>query len=177
MSSQSTLADDDLFGEAAEEMRAEVEDHLDAARSALPDADDVWDAEADNVLGVLNGLRSSLDVGDADDHLRQAKKTFIIGQRAEAFEDADDLEEEIESMTELLDSVRETGELVGELTSAMPQLRGQLQEAEDAAEAAAEEEAEEEEADADADEDEEEEEEEAGAGADEESADEAEADD
>ncbi|MDS0296289.1 DUF5790 family protein [Halogeometricum luteum] len=176
MSSQSTLADDDLFGEAAEEMRAEVEDHLDAARSALPAADDVWDAEADNVLGVLNGLRSSLDVGDADDHLRQAKKTFIIGQRAEAFEDADDLEEEIESMTELLDSVRETGELVGELTSAMPQLRSQLQEAEDASEADAGEE-EEEEADADDEEAEEEEEAEADVDADEESADEAEADD
>lgn len=175
MSSQSKLADDDLFGEAAEEMRADVEEHLDAARNALPAADDVWNAEADNVLGVLNGLRSSLDVGDADDHLRQAKKTFIIGQRAEAFEDADDLEEEIESMTELLDSVREAGELVGELTSTMPQLRSQLQEAEDAAEAAAEdapedeaEEAEEAEAD---------EEEETEADADEESADEAEADD
>ncbi|MDS0297758.1 DUF5790 family protein [Halogeometricum sp. S1BR25-6] len=171
MSSQSTLADDDLFGEAAEEMRAEVEDHLDDARNALPDADDVWDAEADNVLGVLNGLRSSLDVGDADDHLRQAKKTFIVGQRADAFEDADDLEEEIESMTELLDSVREAGELVGELTSTMPQLRSQLQEAEDAAEAAAEED------EAEADDEEEAEEAEADVDADEESADEAEADD
>ncbi|WP_049916943.1 DUF5790 family protein [Halogeometricum pallidum] len=180
MSSQSTLADDDLFGEAAEEMRADVEEHLDAARSALPATDDVWDAEADNVLGVLNGLRSSLDVGDADDHLRQAKKTFIIGQRAEAFEDADDLEEEIESMTELLDSIREAGELVGELTSTMPQLRSQLQEAEDAAEAAAEdadEEETEEVDEAEADADEEEEETEADADADEESADEAEADD
>ncbi|SFR35659.1 DUF5790 family protein [Halogeometricum limi] len=135
MSSQSTLADDDLFGEAAAEMRADVQEHLDAARSSLPDADDVWAAEADNVLGVLNGLRSSLDVGDADEHLRQAKKTFIIGQRAEAFEDADDLEEDIEAVAELLDTVREASELVGELTSTMPQLRGQLQEAEAAAEA------------------------------------------
>lgn len=172
MSSQNTLADDDLFGEAAEEMRADVEEHLDAARSALPETEDVWEAEADNVLGVLNGLRSSLNVGDADDHLRQAKKTFIIGQRADAFEDADDLEEEIESMTELLDSIREAGELVGELTSTMPQLRSQLQEAEDAADAdeASEDEAEEE-ADAGADE-----EDEAEADADD-AADEAEADD
>lgn len=134
MSSQSTLADDDLFGEAAEEMRAEVEDHLASARGALPDADDVWEAEADNVLGVLNGLRSSLDVDGAEEHLRQAKKTFVVGQRAEAFDDADDLEAEIATVEELLETVREAGELVGELTSTMPQLRSQLQEAADAAE-------------------------------------------
>jgi hypothetical protein len=139
MSSQSTLADDDLFGEAAAEMRAEVEEHLDAARASLPDADDVWEAEADNVLGVLNGLRSSLDVGDAEEHLRQAKKTFVVGQRADAFEDADDLEAEIASVAELLETVDDASELVGELTSTMPQLRGQLQEAEDDADADADE--------------------------------------
>ena len=136
MSSQSTLADDDLFGEAAAEMRAEVEEHLDAARTSLPDADDVWEAEADNVLGVLNGLRSSLDVGDAEEHLRQAKKTFVVGQRADAFDDADDLEAEIASAAELLETVDDASELVGELTSTMPQLRSQLQEAADAAESA-----------------------------------------
>jgi hypothetical protein len=136
MSSQSTLADDDLFGEAAAEMRAEVEEHLDAARASLPDAGDVWEAEADNVLGVLNGLRSSLDVGDAEEHLRQAKKTFVVGQRADAFDDADDLEAEIASAAELLETVDDASELVGELTSTMPQLRSQLQEAADAAESA-----------------------------------------
>jgi hypothetical protein len=136
MSSQSTLADDDLFGEAAAEMRAEVEEHLDAARASLPDADDVWETEADNVLGVLNGLRSSLDVGDAEEHLRQAKKTFVVGQRADAFDDADDLEAEIASAAELLETVDDASELVGELTSTMPQLRSQLQEAADAAESA-----------------------------------------
>lgn len=156
MSNQSTLTDDDLFGEAAAEMRTEVEDHLDAARESLPDAEDVWAAEADNVLGVLNGLRSSLDVGDADEHLRQAKKTFIMGQRAEAFEDGDDLEAEIDAVAELLETVREANDLVGELTSAMPQLRSQLQDAEAAD-------------DADSEEDD-------GAEADAESADEAEAD-
>ncbi|WP_363467732.1 DUF5790 family protein [Halogeometricum borinquense] len=151
MSSQSTLADDDLFGEAAEEMRAEVEEHLDAAREELPDADAVWSAEADNILGVLNGLRSSLDVGDAEDNLRQAKKTFIIGQRAEAFDDADDLEEEIASVEELLETLGDAGDLVGELTSTMPQLRSQLQDAEDATDATGSEADTDEESDADAD--------------------------
>ena len=41
--SQSTFNDDDLFGEAAEETRAEVEEHLAAARGELPDPDAVWE--------------------------------------------------------------------------------------------------------------------------------------
>jgi len=100
-----------------------------AARSALPDADAVWETEAENVLGVLNGLRSSLDVGEAEEHLRQAKKWFTMGERADAFEDADDLAAEIEEVEELLELVAEAREQVGELTSTMPELRAGLQEA------------------------------------------------
>jgi hypothetical protein len=40
--SQSTLDDEDLFGEAAQEMRADVEEHLSAARDELPDPDAIW---------------------------------------------------------------------------------------------------------------------------------------
>ena len=139
--SQSKLGDDDLFGEAAEEMRSDVEEHLTAARAALPDTDDVWNAEADNVLGVLNGLGASLDTDDAEEHLRQAKKWYVIGERADAFEDADDLEEAIEDLEDLIEDLEEAGELVSDLTSTMPEIRSALDEAADAAE----------EADADAD--------------------------
>jgi hypothetical protein len=131
MSSQAQLGDDDLFGEAAAEMRADVEEHLAAARAELPDPDDVWETEADNVLGVLNGLKSSLDVGDATDHLRQAKKWYVIGERADAFEDSEDLEAEIETLEELVGTVTEAREQVSELTGVMPQLRGALQDAAD----------------------------------------------
>jgi UDP-N-acetylmuramoylalanine-D-glutamate ligase len=146
MSSQAQLGDDDLFGEAAAEMRADVEEHLDAARAELPAPDEVWETDADNVLGVLNGLKSSLDVGDARDELRQAKKWYVIGSRAEAFDDADDLEESITELEELVETVTEAREQVSELTGAMPQLRSALQDAADATEEAEEaEEAEEEE--------------------------------
>ena len=129
MSNQSTLADDDLFGEAAAEMREEVEDHLDDARTSLPDADAVWDVEADNVLGVLNTLRSALEVGDAAEDLRQAKKTFIVGQRADAFDDPDEIEAEIGELEDLVASVEDAEDLVGELTGTVPGIRSQLQEA------------------------------------------------
>jgi hypothetical protein len=127
--SQSTFDDDELFGEAASEMRAEVEESLAEARAALPDADAVWDAEADNTLGVLNGLRSALDVGDAEDHLRAAKKTYVMGERADAFEDADDLAEAIEEVEELMATITEAHEKVSDLAKTVPELRSALEEA------------------------------------------------
>ncbi|OLZ42019.1 hypothetical protein A6E15_13985 [Natrinema saccharevitans] len=128
--SQATLGDDEeLFGEAANEMREDVESSLADAWSALPDADDVWETDADNVLGALNGLNSALEVGDAEDHLRDAKKWFTMGQRADAFDDADDLEADIEALEDAMTDIAEAGEQVGELTSTIPALRGTLQDA------------------------------------------------
>jgi len=126
--SQTTLGDDELFGEAAAEMRADVEEHLDLARAELPAAEDVWETEADNVLGVLNGLRSALDAGDAEEHLRQAKKWYTMGERADAFEDADDLAAAIEELESLMASIDDAHADVSDLTNAVPELRGALQE-------------------------------------------------
>ena len=151
--SQATFGDDEeLFGEAANEMREDVEASLEEAWDALPSADDVWETDADNVLGVLNGLNSALNAGDAEDHLRDAKKWFTMGQRADAFEDADDLEEEIGDLEEAIEDISDAGEQVGELTSTIPALRGTLEDAGPA-------EDEGEEAESDADEDDEEDEE------------------
>ena len=125
--SQATFEDDDLFGEAATEMRADVEEHIEAARESLPDADDLWETEADNSLGVLNGLKGALDTGDAEEHLRDAKKWYTVGQRADAFEDADDLEAEIEALEELLEKIVEAHAQVSELASTIPELRGALE--------------------------------------------------
>ncbi len=130
--SQATLDDDDLFGEAASEMRADVEESLAAARESLPEADAVWDVDAENTLGVLNGLRTALDVGDAAEHLRDAKKWYTMGERADAFEDAGDLAEEIEAVEDLVADIEEAREGVSDLTSTVPQLRSALEDAGDA---------------------------------------------
>jgi hypothetical protein len=127
--SQTTLDDDDLFGEAASEMRADVEEHLDATRAALPDVADIWDVEADNTLGVLNALRSGVDPGDAEEHLRDAKKWYTMGERADAFEDAGDLEGEIEELEGIVGDLTEAREQVGELTSTIPELKSALESA------------------------------------------------
>ncbi|MFB6297185.1 MAG: DUF5790 family protein [Salinirussus sp.] len=125
--SQSTLDDDELFGEAASEMRADVEASLDRARESLPDSEDVWSLDADNSLGALNALRSALDAGDAESHLRDAKKWYTMGERADAFDDADDLAAEIEAVEELVADIGTAREQVGELTSTIPQLRSALE--------------------------------------------------
>ncbi|KAB7516386.1 hypothetical protein DM867_04485 [Halosegnis rubeus] len=129
--SQSSFDDEELFGEAATEMRAEVEDALAEAWRALPDPDDVWDVDADNTLGVLNALKGALDTGDATEQLREAKKQFVIGQRADAFEDAGDLEAEIEELESLLGDIETAHEEASDLASTLPGLRGALDDAVD----------------------------------------------
>ncbi|WP_299332621.1 DUF5790 family protein [Haloplanus sp.] len=129
--SQTTLGDDELFGEAAAEVRADVEEHLGKARAELPDPDEVWAADADNVLGVLNGLRSALDAGDAEDHLRQAKKWYTMGDRADAFDDAADLAAAIEELETLIESIGDAHDDVSDLTNAVPELRGTLRNLDD----------------------------------------------
>jgi hypothetical protein len=125
--SQSTLDDDELFGEAASEMRADVEESLAAARAELPDPDDVWSVESDNTLGVLNALKGALDTGAAEEHLRDAKKWYTMGERANAFDDAADLEDEIETLEGLLADVTDAHEEVSELASTIPGIRGALE--------------------------------------------------
>jgi hypothetical protein len=125
--SQSTLDDDDLFGEAASEVRADVEESLAAARAELPDADDVWAVEADNALGVLNGLRTALDADEAREHLRDAKKWYTMGERADAFDDAEDLAAEVETVADLVADIEDAHEEVGELAGTLPEIRNALQ--------------------------------------------------
>jgi len=124
--SQTTLDDEDLFTEAASEMREDVESSLEQARGALPDAEDVWETDADNTLGALNGLRSALDVEDAGEHLRDAKKWYTMGEKADAFEDGEELAGAIEEVEQLVTDIEEAGEQVGELTSTIPKLRNDL---------------------------------------------------
>ncbi|MEF8812200.1 MAG: DUF5790 family protein [Halovenus sp.] len=130
--SQTTLDDEELFSEAASEMREDVEASLADARDELPDADAVWEIEGDNSLGFLNSLKSALGVGGAREHLRDAKKWFTVGKEADAFEDAEELAEEIETVESLVADVETAHEQVGDLASTIPQLQDALESADGA---------------------------------------------
>ena len=127
---QSTLDDEDLFTEAASEMREDVESSLAQARDALPDAEDLWETDAENTLGVLNGLSTVLDLDDAEEHLREAKKWYAMGKEADAFEDAEDLAAEIDAVESIFTDVESASEQVSELTKTIPQLKSALEDAE-----------------------------------------------
>lgn len=131
--SQSTFEDGDLFDEAASDIRDDVETHLDAARAALPESEEIWTVEADNTLGVLNSLRSALDTGNAAEQLRDAKKWYTMGERADAFEDAEDLAADIKALETVMGDIEAAHEQVKGLTSTVPELRGTLNEAHEAA--------------------------------------------
>ena len=124
--SQTTL-DDELFAEAAEEVEGKVEAALDEARGALPDPEELWAVEADNALGVLNGLRAALAAEDAAEHLREARKWHEMGRRAEAFEDGD-LTEEIEAVEGLFEQLAGAREQVSELAGTLPEIKAALEE-------------------------------------------------
>lgn len=125
---QSTLEDDELFDEASDEMREDVEDALEEARDALPDADDIFDVEGDNIIGVLNSLKSELDAGEAEEALREAKKWFGIGTKADVFDEefVEEAEEELEELEEALTSLNDAEDSATELTDSLASLKSVL---------------------------------------------------
>lgn len=124
--SQATFDEDDLFDEAADDIRADVSDHLDAAEAALPASDKIWTVEAENTLGVLNSLRSALDTGDTAGHLRDAKKSYMMGERADVFADDDAFGARIAALEDVMGDVEAAHEHASELASTVPELRGAL---------------------------------------------------
>lgn len=124
--SQASLDDDELFADAASEMRADVEEALEEARDALPEPEEFFEVDADNVVGALNGLKGGLDASDAVEHLRDAKKWFTMGQRADAFNDADDLEADIAELEDLITDVETANKQVTDLAATVPSLRERL---------------------------------------------------
>ena len=120
---QATLDDDELFGEAADELKDDIEAALQSAEETLPDADAVWEPAGDNLLGQLNALRSTLDTGDTREHLHEARKWLELGRRSGAIAEDDELIMRVETADEKLQAIEAARESVGTLTSTLPELR------------------------------------------------------
>jgi len=125
---QSTLNDEELFDEASQEMRGDVEEALEDAREALPEEDDVLNVEGDNIIGVLNSLNSGLEAGEAEGSLREAKKWFSIGKEADAFDDdfAEETDEDIAEIEDALGALKDAEESATDLTDAVASLKDTL---------------------------------------------------
>ncbi len=123
---QATLDNDELFGEAASELQDDIERALSDAEEALPDHEEVWSPEGDNLLGQLNALRGTLDPEEATTSLREAKKWLAVAERSGALEDGD-LTERVAAVEAKLEAMAEANEAVSALTSTLPELREALQ--------------------------------------------------
>jgi ABC-type transporter Mla subunit MlaD len=53
----------------------------------------------------------------------------VVGKKADAFDDADDLEADIAELEGLLESIVEAHDQVSDLTATIPELRGTLEDA------------------------------------------------
>lgn len=124
---QATLDNDDLFGEAASELRDDIEAALDDAEATLPSADAVWQPEGDNLLGQLNALRGTLETDGAMESLREAKKWLAVAERSGAIDEDDDLADRVGAVEEQLEAMATAREAVAGLTSSLPELRQALQ--------------------------------------------------
>ncbi len=125
---QSTFDDEDLFTEASDELREDVEDNLEEARENLPEADELLEVQRDNVIGVLNSLKAELDADGVQEALREARKWFETGKRADAFDEefVSETEEEIERLNEAVAALEEASENATDLVNAVATLKQNL---------------------------------------------------
>jgi hypothetical protein len=120
---------DALFSEASDELQEDVYEHLETAEEALPDVEAVWELDGGNVIGVLNQLQSTLKVDEAEESFQEARKWYLMGEKADAFDDGQqtDLEERIEEVEDTLDAMGEVRDGVDELIPELPELKSALE--------------------------------------------------
>lgn len=74
---------------------------------------------------MLNTLKTALNTEEVASHVRDAKKAFVIGQRADAF-DGDDLADDLAAIEDVLADLEAASEHAGALAETLPELRGAL---------------------------------------------------
>lgn len=122
--SQTAFDEDELFGEAASELKTDVQDALDQAWEALPRAETIETTDGATVSEVLGNLDSKIDPDGVETALQEAKKQYTIGSRADAFDDefSTDVEAEIEELHTALDAIDTITTTSAELTDALSTL-------------------------------------------------------
>ncbi|MDL0118150.1 DUF5790 family protein [Halobacterium salinarum] len=118
---QTTFDEDDLFEEATQEMQAEVDDALARARDAVPDTDIVLTSDEDDLDAILNALSSTLDTEEIETALEDAQKAFVLGQRADAFDNEyiTETQAAIETLTETVDTLHAIDAAATDLNEAL----------------------------------------------------------
>lgn len=122
-----------LFDEASEELEEDIRNDLSDAEENLPPVDAVWSPEGENIIGILNQLQSSVDFEDSIESVKEARKSFLLGEKAGAIsdDDAEEFEERISQITVSVDNLQEIDEVINDLIPMFPELKGSLSAIED----------------------------------------------
>jgi len=118
---QLSFDDDELFTEAAEDMQTEIEKSVTAATSTLPSEDALVESDADSLLNALESIESEIDIDAVEAALTDVKKTFLLGQRADAFDSeyVSTTETTISELDETVTTLREIETATAELSDAL----------------------------------------------------------
>lgn len=119
--SQSTFDEDELFEEATEEMQAEVDNALARARGAIPNTNAVLTTDENNLDAILDGLSATLDIDTIETALEDAQKAFVLGQRADAFDDEyiSETQTTIETLNETVETLHAIDTAATDLSEAL----------------------------------------------------------
>ena len=119
--SQASFDNDELFTEATADIQSEIEESLTAATAALPSHADLVEHDTETAVAALESVEETIDIDSAEAAVADVKKTFLLGQRADAFES--------EYATETgatISELEETVTILGAIASASEELREAL---------------------------------------------------
>jgi TolA-binding protein len=85
--SQSRFDDEELFAEATEEMQADVEEALARVTEHLPTDDVLFEVADESLPVVLESVDAALTIEPVEEALTDAQKAFLLGKRADAFDE------------------------------------------------------------------------------------------
>mgnify|MGYP007099780934 CR=1 FL=1 len=119
--SQTSFDDDELFTEATADIQSEIEESLTAATAALPSHAALVEHDTETAVAALESVEEAVDIDAAEAAVADVKKTFLLGQRADAF-DSEYATETEATISEL----EETVTTLGAIASASEELREAL---------------------------------------------------
>ena len=119
--SQASFDHEELFTEAAEDIQSEIEESLTAATAAVPSHADLVEHDTETAVGALESVEEAVELNEAEAAVADVKKTFLLGQRADAFDSEYTAETEA-----TINELEETVATLGAITAASEELREAL---------------------------------------------------
>jgi len=83
---QLSFDEDELFTEATDDIKTEIEESVTDATTVVPSHADLVEQDVETVVEALESLDSEIDIAAVKTAITDVKKAFVLGQRADAFD-------------------------------------------------------------------------------------------